>query len=506
MKRHKKIVFSIFILLVLSLGIIYLIFFNNYRKQDEEIYARFSSRLESESEAIINLYHKWAVQIWESQINREPVLKLLQKAYNSADEKEKEHYRRELYDYLSPLYGNLIIHNFRQLHFHTRENVSFLRMHRPMTYGDDLTDIRFSVKSVNENRTALSGFEEGRIFNGIRNVFPLEYKGENLGSVEISFSMSLLISKLEEQFYSEAEFIILRSVVESKVFEDEKSNYIPWHANSDFFLDRGISDVCVIESDISDRDREEIRTVISRELENNSDHFSMHLTGGEGIILSFKAVRSFDGDIVAFIFTKNGDEDMVELQRYFFFITMSFSLLLLLLFYFIYYYNQSESKLELMLIHDQLTGAFSRRIILEKLKYELNRFRRYGSPFCIAMIDIDHFKKVNDDFGHLTGDAVLKELSSLVMRKIRNTDIFGRYGGEEFLLILPETKKNEARTVLENIRKEVGNYDFPIAGRVTISSGLSCVNDNSDDINNLIEAADGNLYRAKEAGRNRVVP
>lgn len=242
MRRTRRNVLMILFISIISLLSVYLGLYSNYLKDTDEIYSRYATKLERESEALISLYSEWAVQIWETEINTEPVLTLLHNAYNANDEAEKDAYRKELYKLLEPFYANLINHNFRQIHFHEKNNLSFLRMHRPSRYGDDLTGIRYSVESVNQTRKPLSGFEEGRIFNGYRNVFPLEYKGENLGTVEVSFNMSLLINKLEERFYGKAQFIILQSVIDEKVFDEEKSNYIPWQMDSSFLLDKGISE------------------------------------------------------------------------------------------------------------------------------------------------------------------------------------------------------------------------------------------------------------------------
>ena len=165
--------------------------------------------------------------------------------------------------------------------------------------------------------------------------------------------------------------------------------------------------------------------------------------------------------------------------------------------------------------YESLTGLLRREAILEQLERELERARRYGRPLTIAMADLDHFKEVNDRHGHLAGDTLLRRTSQVVADGLRSTDWIGRYGGEEFLLLLPETDISGAGTVAEKIRSLVQRTVVPIEGgaltRVTISIGLASLEDvlpknGKVTARDLIAAADRSLYEAKNGGRNRVHP
>ncbi len=154
---------------------------------------------------------------------------------------------------------------------------------------------------------------------------------------------------------------------------------------------------------------------------------------------------------------------------------------------------------------DPLTGLYNRRYLKEELLKELARSERTGRPFCTVLIDVDHFKDVNDSHGHITGDEVLRELSSLLRNSVRLSDKVFRFGGEEFVLILPETRGEEALVLGERIREKVSAFSFSIIKKkLTISMGLSeSHKDLSPDI--LLQRADKRLYQAKQSGRNRVV-
>jgi len=166
-----------------------------------------------------------------------------------------------------------------------------------------------------------------------------------------------------------------------------------------------------------------------------------------------------------------------------------------------------QEELERLANLDSLTGLYNRRVILHRLNERIKYVRRYGEELSLIMLDIDHFKKVNDQYGHLTGDGVLEEIAVLVQRNIRGTDVVGRYGGEEFIIILLKTGLSSAVDVAERVRKaiEAAEMKDPEGNvfSVTVSEGVSSYKP-AEDERSLISRADDALYRAKENGRNRV--
>lgn len=175
--------------------------------------------------------------------------------------------------------------------------------------------------------------------------------------------------------------------------------------------------------------------------------------------------------------------------------------------------NISRSELEKSLaiiqeiaIHDELTGFYNRRHLLELLENEKNRSLRGNAVFTIAMLDIDHFKKVNDTYGHQAGDEVLRRVSAAIKSTMRNTDFCGRYGGEEFVLVLIQTDLKEGMICAERMRANIEKCQLPGIGNgltITASIGLSQYQ-MREEIDTMVARADRALYRAKEGGRNRV--
>ena len=161
-----------------------------------------------------------------------------------------------------------------------------------------------------------------------------------------------------------------------------------------------------------------------------------------------------------------------------------------------------------MTIVDGLTGVHNKRYFLEFLDREMSRCVRYGRPLALVMFDIDHFKLINDQHGHLTGDHVLKELARRLATRIRRDELLARYGGEEFAAVLPEGTREGALEFGESIRQIVAREPFEFEGdriTVTISVGVAVMDGQPVELGAFVKAADENLYRAKRAGRNQVV-
>jgi diguanylate cyclase (GGDEF)-like protein len=158
---------------------------------------------------------------------------------------------------------------------------------------------------------------------------------------------------------------------------------------------------------------------------------------------------------------------------------------------------------------DFLTGLANRRHFLELAELEVTRSIRYGSPLAAFMLDIDLFKKVNDTYGHKVGDLVLKRLSGIVLEALREVDVAGRFGGEEFAILLPETDGKQAVEVAERLRQLVESTPVILENglplKFTVSIGISSFAGKETNIDTLLNLADQALYKAKNSGRNKVV-
>jgi diguanylate cyclase (GGDEF)-like protein len=173
--------------------------------------------------------------------------------------------------------------------------------------------------------------------------------------------------------------------------------------------------------------------------------------------------------------------------------------------------RRANERMAHLIQFDEKTGLYNYRYFMERLVEEFKRARRYGNRLTLAMLDIDHFKEVNDRFGHQAGDRVLRTFGEIMVRSSRETDIIARYGGEEFAALLPQTTAVHGQRLAERIRRVTEAHRFhgadapePIV-RITVSAGVATfpLNDRIQRPEDLVKAADDALYRAKGAGRNR---
>jgi len=164
---------------------------------------------------------------------------------------------------------------------------------------------------------------------------------------------------------------------------------------------------------------------------------------------------------------------------------------------------EKNRELEVLSVTDRLTGLFNRRKLDELLEEELARCRRYDVEFAVIIMDIDHFKRVNDSHGHHVGDVVLQAMAQILRERTRDADALARLGGEEFVILCRHAGLEGAMDTAERIRAAIAGHDFPGVGQVTASFGVAACCE-SDTTETLLERADAALYRAKAAGRNRV--
>jgi diguanylate cyclase len=168
--------------------------------------------------------------------------------------------------------------------------------------------------------------------------------------------------------------------------------------------------------------------------------------------------------------------------------------------------KQAVATIEELVSLDSLTGIYNRRHLFQILNQEINRCGRSQNTFCLCIMDIDHFKQVNDTYGHQAGDTVLREMADNISRELRSIDCFGRYGGEEFLIVLPQTSLEGALIKAERVRQQVETLDFPKVAEnfyITVSIGVA-EHKEGESVDDTLARADQCLYAAKAAGRNQV--
>ena len=510
-RLNKKRLFLLLALGLLFMSLLGLLFNRTYVSTKESYMGAEMDAFESKIYTTLELYENFSDFIFEEHINQDDVLALVEQGVFGTED-EQNAARQMLFSELSETYDAVLNYDFRQLHFHTGEGDSFLRFHAPERYGDSLMDIRDSIRIANTEERFVFGFEEGRIFNGYRFVYPLHRNGRHLGSVEVSISMGSLVQMIGSLYPDDVlTFVIREDIVRDTVFESEQTNYSPAPFFPGYALDEGISsqsESCVCDTAFS-MNCSVIETIVSDngELTGEGASFNRLTTqNGQDVLVNFLSVTNLSDQHVAYLIGMHEIEDGSVFGRY----HLNRDLALLVLFfsfyaYSIFMYERKQKQLNILANTDQLTGLFNRHYMMKRLEDNRQKGAGFKQPAMLILLDIDRFKRINDEFGHQTGDAVLCETGALLKKLAGSHGTAARWGGEEFVLYLPGYAKAEGTAFAEQVRSAIETHAYSKGLSVTASIGVSSTEDpDTPHIDALVQRADHKMYEAKEAGRNLV--
>jgi len=499
------------VLLSIILYIPAYLFLNNQTKQKTNLH--FNNQLTQASielEAVTNAYTSVSNSVFDNSINKEEILSIVKKA-NAQDEEGKAVLRQRLYNKLLPLYKNLAKQNIPQLHFQLKNSVSFLRFHRPEKFGDSLEGVRYSINKVNRTFKPEHGFEEGRLFNGFRHVYPLIYKNKFAGTVELSYSFNAIRAEQMKLSKASYNFIMRKEIISSKVWENELDHY-----ESSVLSKKYMQDLDTLtqpnNSNFTKDELQEINDKIapsaSEKLNSEREFLLETQLNGKDVLVMFIPILNVENNQVAYFISYTYDGVLTLLYKTYeieILASLVMSIILSILFV-LYVLSQKRTAkaLELLATTDPLTGIANRNKLNMILDKSIHLSQRYKLPLSVIFFDIDHFKKINDENGHDAGDTVLSTVAILISKHIRQSDIFARWGGEEFIIVLPETEHDKAHMLAERFRKIIAEYKFLPNVDVTCSFGVTQLRAD-DDESSLLKRVDNALYSAKEHGRNKVI-
>jgi len=515
----KKFSYYVLLIIVFTIALLCLLFFQKTEREKRYLEdATLQQR--HQLKAIIYSLNTVADALFSNILNREEVLSVMANA-SKGSATEQQRLRETLYHTLLPLYRNLQDQSGASLfHFHLPGSISFLRFHRPALFGEKLREARRSINLVNETGKVIKGFEEGRLFYGFGNVYPLYYQEEFVGSVEISFpflAISNLATSIFPAIYS---FMLRKDIIDQTVLVEAKSMYKPCkvslhHLKLKEVVARtredlpklGIVSFDVLK-EINSQLRERVEGKILLGLE-----FSVAVQVPEEdktLMVTFLPIKNVKGDVAAYFSIYRADNTLSDSHK-----RLSRIMLGVVVFavFFLaggYVYFRQEKKKDLyeyMAMTDRLTRVANRQhfdLILEQIIREAKRRKEL---FSLVLLDVDDFKMVNDTYGHDAGDKVLIFLAGLLQSNTREQDFVARWGGEEFTIILPETSGEQAFHLCEKIRQLIQKADIrgpALQLKITCSFGVAEYSEelHQDD---LLKRADNALYRAKRKGKNRVV-
>ncbi len=298
-----------------------------------------------------------------------------------------------------------------------------------------------------------------------------------------------------------------KGIVNEKVLPENLVNYEESLFSSDFLVDKG---TIIANEDRNLLKNSDLESFFDSFKQSEMDGLDNYLEFGfttvfedENYELIFDSIQNIEGENAAYLISITNSTATKELYQQFLSIAILIAILYLISLVLVSIVISNRNLLESISYLDGLTNIYNRRKFEIDLNAELLRNKRNRTNISFIMFDIDYFKKVNDNYGHKTGDYVLETLSSIISGNIREGDCFARYGWEEFIIMLLNSDKEESRKKAEELRKLVENHIFGKAGQITISLGVYQLHD-ADNYDIITENVDKAMYKAKEGGRNRV--
>jgi len=383
-----KIKVAIFFLIIFSILVSFLNIDKSYRIEsyinEHNNYIRVLYKISYEK------YKQIANEIFYNHINKPQIISL----FETVNKNNKDQIRKKLEDMLNPFYKNIQKQNIRQLHFHLPNNHSFLRFHRPDKYGDDLTDIRKTVAFVNQNIKPIDTFEEGRIFNGFRFVFPISSKDDkHLASVEVSVSPLAFIESIVGNIDNiKVDFLINKYLVDKKVFEDEKNtNYTISGFSKDFYIDNAVTNLNrsfdtlkIVQENLTQDEKRDIVDALKREKLYNK---IIHHKDSRSVVLTFlpilNSVTNENGAYMVFAYDSLYLTNGIAAYRYTLFLIFLFCSVLS---YFFYSYIKIKNKTITMLNHEQkLKQDYKKQYLLHKKAQKIAKIGHW---------ELDHKTKI----------------------------------------------------------------------------------------------------------------
>ncbi|MCT4583462.1 MAG: diguanylate cyclase [Peptostreptococcaceae bacterium] len=495
-------------IIIVIWGFITMTIFTSHNNKEESFLDSELRSFEGEVHSTLKTYEEFSNFLYQEINGSKEISEIMYKA-NFASKEKKNELRMSLYDLLESSYLNMQNYYFRQLHFHLPNTESFLRMHRPSKYGDILSSVRESVRIANKNEVYTTGFEEGRIYNGFRFVYPLNYKNTHTGSVEVSISSASIVEVLSK-LYPKKDFIFVmdKKVVKEKVFDDQLSNYLESNVSSKFLVDKEVEEISLgYKNTIPKNDKDFFSKVVKNhesDIENWNDFAIPIDYDGQNFMVKFLKIENIKKIPVAYLISVSENNEYPKIykdlyQQIFLVTILAFFIIIFGLILASYQY-----KLKMASQYDHLTKIYNRHKFLEIVERELKKLKRYKHSCAVILMDIDFFKNINDTYGHEWGDQVLRELATSIEKNIRQTDVFARWGGEEFIIFLSHTNESNAFNVADKLRKIIEEETTEKLKEITLSLGVSLVLEDDSSINDSIDRADEAMYNAKRTGRNKV--
>ncbi len=332
---------------------------------------------------------------------------------------------------------------------------------------------------------------------------PIYYQKQMLALFEAAVSYNIIKQELQRLFRSYYEYIVSEKVIDKNLLSYGNYLFVQSDIDPRFYYEE------IAQRSESGTQRMLIHAInsaikghIAAQLSRGKSFATYAKIDGNYYVVTFLAIKA--NDALGYLISYHTDTNLASFDTIFWQNVILSLLVLIVLLAFFYYFLQTKSRFEQMAVTDKLTGLYNRHKFYQVATQELTRAKRHKRPLSLIIFDIDRFKDINDRYGHDVGDAVLRTIAKLVRSNIRRYDTAFRWGGEEFIVLAPETKPKDAMKLAEKLRNIIASHPFERVGQVTVSLGVAGFDEGGEeDIDALIKRADNALYLSKKDGRNR---
>ncbi|MGR9072052.1 MAG: diguanylate cyclase [Gammaproteobacteria bacterium] len=417
--------------------------------------------------------------------------------------------RAALIEFSTPIYEKLKQRNgITHWYYHKPDAVNFIRVHQT-DHREDYID-RYTLSRAMETNRPYWGMELGVLGTfTLRYVSPFYREGETkelLGYIELGIEIDHILKELAALIGTDVFLLIDKNYLDRAMWENAvrvKGGRADWEKFGGFVDYAGAGTTFP----------EELEGLLKSSPGNGRETFSIFGKTGPRLVALLRPLFDAAGrEIGKKAIMVDLSREQTALQKTLLLSLALFFVSALLLYILLYFLLKKLTRYEIalraMAQRDHLTGLFNKRMCHQLLKGEIQRSARTGNPFSLLLIDLDHFKRINDTYGHLAGDKALKSFAGMLVKNARVIDTICRYGGEEFIVILPETSDRSATEIAERLRAAIDKESFaiekPVRLHLTVSIGIASFPLHAATFQTLIDAADRAMYEAKKAGRNKV--
>ena len=440
------------------------------------------AKLRSEFRATKHTYDKLSNFLYDELAEDSYFLKILAKAIEDPGRREM------LYRYLLPRFSILRRYSINYLSIYTPEGKVLLNMHKPTKKSTPLKRPLFAQPKVNE---LLMEYKK-----------PLYYNGRLLAFLQTAISYNVLKQELQRLFSGYYEYIVKRSLIGKSIFSYGSHLFIQSDLSPDYFYEESsIEQNGAKKAELIHTIDLAIKDKIARQLSRGHSFAIVTKVEGKYYTVTFLAIKK--QGTIGYLISYKQDPTISTFDTIFWQNLILGNVTLLIILAFIYYVLETRSRFEKMAITDKLTGLYNRYKFYQVANQEFNRAKRHNRPLSLILFDIDWFKKINDTYGHDVGDLVLRRIAKLLRTNLRKYDLVFRWGGEEFIILAPETDAKGAMRIAEKIRTLIASHAFEGAGNVTVSLGVAELTPQDKEVDAIIKRADNALYISKKEGRNR---